>query len=115
MIDPRAALGAGSVVGNQDHERVVALTELVDEREHPADLLIGMREVCGEALHEPRGDLLVGGLEVVPGRNPVRPRRQLGARGQEAHCQLASEGRFPPFVPTAVEATAVLLDPVGGA
>ena len=69
-----AALGAGTVVGYDDHDGVVTLAELVDEREHAPDLRVGVREEAGEALHEPRVDAPVLRLEVGPCRYPWRAR-----------------------------------------
>jgi hypothetical protein len=68
----RAAFGAGAVVRHDDHEGVVPLPELLDEREHAPDLLVGMREEAGEALHEARSHALVLGFEVGPSRDPGR-------------------------------------------
>ena len=70
----RAALGAGAVVGDHHDEGVVELIDLGEEREQPADLVVGEREEAGEHFHVPAVQLArlrrqrvpVGNVRVVP-------------------------------------------------
>ena len=52
-----ATLGARAVVGHHDHHRVVRLPEVLDEVEHPPDLVVRVGEEGGKALHEALGQL----------------------------------------------------------
>jgi hypothetical protein len=110
----RAALGAGAVVGDQDHQGVVELAALVEEAEQPADLGIGVGQEGGEALHEAGRHPLVLGRDVVPGRHPRRPGRQFGARRDDAQLELAGVGGLAPGVPAAVEPAPEPLEPLLG-
>ena len=65
-----AALGAGAVVRDDDHHGVVGVTQVLDEGEHPADLLVGVGQEGGEALHEALGQRALALVEAVPGAGP---------------------------------------------
>ncbi len=106
------ALGRGAVVGQDEHEGVVEPADLGEEVEDPAHVVVGVAQEGCEALHEARRDPLLVGRERVPRRHPLRPRRQLGARGEQAPFLLAGERRLAPGVPAGVEVAAVPLDPV---
>ena len=53
------------------HEGVVELAQLVEELEDPADLLVGVGEEAGEALHEAGGDRPLVGVELRPRAAPT--------------------------------------------
>ena len=108
-----ASLGAGAVVGDHEHHRVVRVAEIVDETQHPADLLVGVGEEGGEALHEPLGELPLALVETVPAGHPRRPRRKHGLCGNDAERELAGERLVAPAVPAPGEVAAVALDPFG--
>ena len=50
-----SALRAGAVVRDHDHEGLVRLSQVLNEVEDAADLLVRVREVRGKALHEAFG------------------------------------------------------------
>ncbi len=78
--DPmRPALRAGAVVGHDEHQGVVELARRGQRVEQAAQLVVGVREVGGERLHEPGVDALLVGAQRVPRRHPVGARRQPGA------------------------------------
>ena len=108
-----AALRAGAVVGHHHDDGVVGVTQVVDEVEHPPDLLVGVGEEGGEALHEALGERPLLGVEAVPARDPGRARREHGALGDDALGQLAGEGLVAPAVPPLGEVALVALDPLG--
>ena len=89
------ALGAGPVVRHQDDERVVEVAGLLEEVEQPAELGVGVGEEGGEALHEPGRHRAARRRQVVPGRHPGGPRRELGARGEAAPARAGGR-RSPP-------------------
>ena len=70
-----ATLGAGAVVAHHDHDRVVALAELVDEVEHALHLGVGVGEEAGERLHHPAVE-----VALVVGEASPRPAPTPGAR-----------------------------------
>ena len=109
-----AALGARTVVGHQDHDCVVAVAEIVDEVEDPADLFVRVGQERGEALHEALRQRALTLVEGVPGRNPRRPRGKRGPLGDDSGRQLAGEGLVAPAVPPLGEVSPVALDPLGG-
>ena len=84
-----------------------------NEGEHPADLLVGVRQEGGEALHEALGQDPLALVEAVPARDPRRTRGEHRALGDDAHGELAGEGLLAPGVPALGEATLVALDPLG--
>ena len=108
-----AALRARTVVGHQDHDRVVAGADLVDEVQDAADLLVGVRQERGEALHEALGQRALPLVEVVPGGHPRRPGRERGPLGDDTGRELAGEDLVAPAVPTLGEVSFVALDPLG--
>ena len=76
----RAALAARAVVGHDDDDRVVELPGLLEVVEHPAELVVGVRDEAGEHLgHASEQALLVVGQR-VPGPDGVeqRPRLAVG-------------------------------------
>ena len=112
LIDPvGAAFGARPVVGDHDHDRVVQVAGVGEESEHPADLLVGVREEPGEALHEPGRDGPLRPGEGVPGRHPIRPRGQRRRRRDQAPGKLAGERLLAPGIPAQVEPPAVAFPP----
>jgi len=108
-----AALRAGTVVGHQDHDRVVAVADIVDEVEDAADLLVRVGQERGEALHEAFRERARTVVERLPGRDPGRTGRQRGPLGHDAHRQLTGEDLAAPAVPPLGEVAFVALDPCG--
>ena len=109
-----AALGAGAVVGHDDHDRVVGVAQVVDEVEHPADLLVGVGEERGEALHEALGERPLRARRGCPSSGPTAGgARARCPRGRCPSAQLAGEGLVAPAVPPLGEAAPVALDPLG--
>ena len=68
-----ATLGAGAIVRDDDHHRVVGVTEVGNEVEHAPDLLVRIGQVGGEALHEAPGERPLPVVEAVPARDPRGP------------------------------------------
>ena len=105
-------LHAGAVVApDPDDQGVVQLAELLDRVDHPADVVVGV-------LREPRVHLHLAGVErlqllghVVPCRERLVARRQLGVRGDHAQLLLPREGLLPQPVPPLVELALVLVRP----
>ncbi len=108
----RATLGAGAVVGHEHHDGVVGVAGRLEVREDAPDLVVGVLEERGEALHEAGGDGLVPGLEVAPRRHPRRTFRERGARGDDAELELTRVDPVAQRVPAVVEPAAVPRDPV---
>ena len=111
---PGATLGRCTVVAHDDHDRVLGLTELLDEVEEACHLRVRMAEEPGEDLHEPSGESLLVGAQRVPGRDPRGALGELRSGGQESRGQLAGEHLLPPPVPALVEVPPVRRDGVGG-
>ena len=65
-----AALGAGPVVRHHDDHRVVELAQLGQEVEDPAQLLVGIGQEGGEALHERARHRPLPLVELRPRRHP---------------------------------------------
>ena len=103
---------AGAVVGHEHDHGVVGVAARLEVREETADLVVGVGEEAGEALHEARRDLLVGRFELVPRRHPRRARRQLGVGGDDAELHLADQDPLARRVPPVVEHTPIPLDPL---
>ena len=110
----RAAFGGCTVVGHDHDDGVVAFAELLDEAQDASDLLVGVRQERGEALHEPSRDGLVGRIQRIPGGDPMGTRCERGGLGDDAERLLAREGRLAPCVPTAVEPASILVEPARG-
>ena len=107
-----AALRTGPIVRDDDHHGVVRVTQLFDEGEHPADLLIGVGQEGGEALHEALSQFALALVERLPGWDPRWARREDRALGHDARGELASECLLAPGVPALGETTLVVLDPL---
>ena len=111
-LDP--TLGARPVVREEEDERVVELPHLVEERDEPPDLGVGMAEEAGEHLLHPGVHAPLVGREGGPVGYPRWSRRERGALGDHAAVELAGEDALPPRLPASVVAAAVGLDPLGG-
>ena len=73
LTDPfGAALTAGAVVGDQDHQRVLALAGLLEVVQQPPDLRVDMREEAGVDLGHAAEQPLLLGRQRVP-RARLRP------------------------------------------
>ena len=109
------ALRARAVVA--DHvvdERVVEDAELLERVDQPSDVVVGVLEEAGVDLHLPceHGLELLG--HVVPGRDLVVARGELGVLGDHPELFLARERLLAQLVPAAVEAALVLGRPLRG-
>ena len=86
------AFGAGAVVAaDVDDQRVVELAHVLDRLDHAADLVVGIGDVGGEDLGLAGEQLLLVGVERVPLRQVVRPRRELRVRRDDAEPLLVGE------------------------
>ncbi len=86
-----AALRAGAVVGHHHHDGVVGVAQLVDEVEHPPDLLVGVGEEGGEALHEALGQRPLLGRRGCPSSAPRAGAAR--ARCPRGRCPRPAGGR----------------------
>ena len=108
------ALGAGAVVGEEHHHRVVEQPVSLEAVEQAADLVVGVRQEAGEDL------LLAGvhptllGAQAVPGGHPWRPLRGRVPLGDQPHGALVGDDLVAPGVPALVEGTGVAVRPLGG-
>ena len=95
-------------------KRVVELAHVFDGLDHPADLVVGVREVRPVDVGLLDEELLLVPTERIPLRQILRPRRQLGIGGNDAEPLLVGEDGLAQFVPAAVEQVHVadLLDPL---
>ena len=88
------------------------LPEVVDEVDEATHLLVGVRQVGGEALHEPLGQRALSLLQALPAPHPGRSWRQHGSLGDDPECELAGERLVAPGVPPRGETATVELDPL---
>ena len=108
----RSALGAGPVVADHHDDRVVELTELLEEREEAPDLMIGVLEEAREHFHHARIESLLVGAEAAPLLHVRIVRGELGAFRQEPHLHLAFVDLRSICVPAIVEHALVLVGPL---
>ena len=109
----RAALAGRSVVAEQvEEQRVVEDAHVLQGVDEPADLDVGVLGEAGVGLHEAGGDPLLGLVEVVPARDALGPRGQLGRLGHDAELLLPRQGLLALRVPAGVEPAGVLLPPL---
>src|SRR5262245_43134112 len=124
----RPALTARAVVGDEDDDRVLELTRLLEEVEQPSNLMVGVREEAGKDLgHAAEEPLLVvrervpraDDVERVPGLSVEAlllrigiERGELGVRGEDASLLLSLEDEVAIRLVAHVEAALVLLDPL---
>ncbi len=73
------AFGARPVVADDVvDERVLEDAEILERVDEPSDMVVGVLEEAGVDLHLARKDGLQVVRDVVPGRDLLRPSRQLG-------------------------------------
>ena len=118
----RAALARGAVVGGEDDDRVIELSGAFQVVDDPADLGVGVFGESRVDLHQAREQLLLVGVERVPGTDHVRgirhvggqrvERRQLRAFRQDALRDHLREHRLPIGFVAGVELALVLVDVV---
>ena len=104
----RRAVVADDVVD----ERVVEDAEVLDRVDHPADVVVGVLEEAGVDLHLAREHRLQLVRHVVPGRDLVVARGQLGVGRDDAQLLLAGERALALHVPAVVELALVLVGPL---
>ena len=85
------------------------LVERVDE---PPDLDVGVLGEPGVGLHEPGGDPPLGLVELVPVRDALGPRGELGRLGHDAELLLPRQRLLALRVPAGVEPAGVLVPPL---
>ena len=108
-----AALRGGPVVAeDQDEEGVFELADPREPLDKPADLGVGVLGEAGVQFHKQACGPLCVGVKHLPERHTVDPRRKLGVLRDDAELFLARQRQFPLHVPTMVEATAILVDPL---
>ncbi len=106
-------LARRAVVGHEHHDGAIQLAgglEVVDEA---AEVVVRMGDVRRADLHHPCVQPAPLGIDLVPRLDPGWPFREWGIGRHDAERALALQGRGTPLVPTAVEATAEALDPLG--
>ena len=96
------------------NKRVVELADLLEEADHPAELVVGVADEPGVDLHHPREHLpgILG--KGVPFGHVGVVRRQLGAGRDDAHLELALVDDLAVLVPAGVELALVLVGPLLG-
>jgi len=109
-----AALGARTVVREEQHDGVVQMATLVERGEETPDLCIGVGEKAGEHLllagHHP--PFVVG--QRIPRADPLRPLAQRRPRRDDSRFELAGEAACAPGIPAIVECSSVGCHPLGG-
>src|SRR5215470_14895347 len=112
------------VATDVNDERVVEFAHVLDSLDHATDLMVGVSRVCGKdiRLADEKFSLII--RKCVPflklGASkcslPIRPRRELGVRGDDAEPFLVSENRLTQMFPSFVKQMHVadLLDPLRG-
>ena len=89
----RAALGARAVVGDHHHDRVVELTDLLEEVEQPAEVVVGVAQEPGEHLHH--AGRTAGGRRATASPSRGRRGRAATARCRREQDRAPSAGRTP--------------------
>src|SRR5437867_4470658 len=78
-----------------DDQRVFHLAHLLDRVEDAPHLVVAVRKRGSVHFHHVGKELLFIGVEAVPCRDAFGPRRQLGARRDDAHLLLPCKGFLP--------------------
>ena len=110
----RPGLTRRTVVGHDDDHGVVALAQLVERRQDPAELRVRVGQEPGVDLHHAGSDPALVGVHVVPVGHVRRWCGQLGAGCDDAKRDLAFQRRAAPLVPAGVELAGVGVAPLGG-
>ncbi len=105
---------ARPVVRHDHDHRVVRFPEVVDECQHPSDLLVRVGQIGREALHEPFPEGLLLVIEVLPGGHPGWSWRQAGALRDDPDTELPGVGLLAPPIPSLGETAPVAIDPLRG-
>ena len=109
----RPALLAGAVVGQHEDQGVVADAGLVEERDQPRQMLVGMVEHAGKRRLQPREDALLVGAVLVPRLHAVIARGHLGVLRHDPHRLLARHALLALDVPAMGEHRVITLDDIG--
>ena len=108
------ALHRGTVVSDDVvDERVLEDTEVVERVDESTDVMVGVLEEAGKYLHLTGEDGLRAIRHVVPGGDLLVPHGELCVLGNDAEFLLAHEDLLAQPVPAFVEATLVLVRPLG--
>src|SRR5215467_1691188 len=112
------------VTTDVNDERVVEFAHVLDSLDHTADLMVGVCRICREYIRLADEKFLLVIRKCVPFLKlgatkcslAIRPRRELGTRGDDAEPFLVSENRLTKMFPSLVEQMHVadLLDPLRG-
>ena len=105
----RATLLAGAVVRQQNKQRVVPCPQAFDVVDQPSNLGIGVFQHGGIGFLQPCGKPLLVARQFGPRAHTGITRRELGARRNDAHRQLALEPRLALDIPAGIEATPVFV------
>ena len=107
------AFGRRAVVADdQVDQRVVEDVHVLERIDQPADVMVGVLHERGVDLHLALEHRLELGIHVIPGRDLLVARRQLGVGGDDAQFLLSLEGDLALLVPAVGELALVLLDPL---
>src|SRR5262245_45685834 len=108
-----ATFGRGAIVADDiDDHGVVGVGKLGDRFEHAAHLVIDVSAVTREYLHHARIETLLLPTKGLPGRQARGARCELCVRRDHAKLLLPLERDFTIAVPTHVELTFELVDPL---
>ncbi len=110
----QGALGRCAVVADDVvDQRVIEDIQLLEGVEHPPDLVVGVFHEAGVDLHFALEHRLEPGVHVIPGRDLVVSRGQLGVGADDSEGLLLLEGDLALLVPAVGERPLVLVGPFG--
>ena len=109
----RAAFLAGTVVRHHQEHGVVELTDRLQERRDPADVVIGVIKEAGKGLLQAQRERLLRLAQFGPGLDPRIAWRKFGVGRHDAHRLLARKPLLADRVPAGIEAAAVFGDVLG--
>jgi len=95
-----------------NYKRIVELAHVIHRLDDATDLVIGVGYVAGEDLSLTGEQLLAVGVERIPFRQVVRPRRELRIGGDHAKPLLVGENLVSERVPSHIELAPELLAPL---
>ena len=99
---------------DEDDQRVVELSGILQPRDDPAELIVGIGKLGGSDLHHARIKTLLVGRQAAPRGHTRQRRRQLRIGRDHTHFLLASKYLFADDIPSHVELAFELVDPLLG-
>ena len=108
-----AAIAGASVIRGEQDDRVVTLTQIIEEQHQFADVLIGVVQHRSIDLHVACIQRAVCRVSVFPRRYARIRCRQMGAGGHKAHGLLAGQALGARHAPTTVVFPAITRDVLG--